>query len=188
MELQSLRQAVTGSELFAWLATYSYFDDCPGSCSPTRSAAQTLGLRLHEERIYNVFQTYSPPPDPAYWKNEIERCFRNMVGIGFNGFLASSVYEHAELVGGLSIANRLPGVARERRLAEAGLLMCCQSNEEHLFRRGGRYVDKLLKGALPSQVTIEPAKFDLIINMRTARAIGLTLPRSLLDLASAIIE
>lgn len=177
MQLQSLRQAVTGTERFAWLASNSYFDDCYGDCAPIRSAAQILGLGLHKFNIYNFDG-----------KNEIERCFRSMVGIGCNGFLARPRLEDAELVGGLAIANRLPGMAKDRRFAEAGLLMCCQSNEAYLYRRGGRYVDKLLNGALPSQVTIEPAKFDLIINMRTARAIGLTPPRSLLDMASEIIE
>ena len=71
----------------------------------------------------------------------------------------------------------------------AGGLMSYAANFPDLFRRAGDYVDKILRGAKPSDIPVEqPTKFDLIINLTTAKALGLTVPPTLLALAEELIE
>jgi putative tryptophan/tyrosine transport system substrate-binding protein len=89
----------------------------------------------------------------------------------------------------LAVQNRLPGVHLLREYAEAGLLVTYGPDMEALFRRATTYVDKILKGARPTDLPIEqPTKFELLINLKTAKALGLTIPPSLLLRADQVIE
>jgi putative ABC transport system substrate-binding protein len=84
---------------------------------------------------------------------------------------------------------RLPTMHGSRDYVEAGGLMCYGPNYPDLFRRVGDYVDKILRGAKPADIPVEqPTKFDLIVNLVTARALGLTLPHTLLARADEVIE
>ena len=89
----------------------------------------------------------------------------------------------------LAAKHRLPAVYTARESVDAGGLMAFGANFADLFRRAATYVDKILKGAKPGDLPVEqPTKFDLIINLKTAKALGLTIPPSLLQRADQVIE
>ena len=86
-----------------------------------------------------------------------------------------------------ALAQRLPTVGWHREQAEAGILMTYGPNNEDIFRLAAIYVDKVLKGAKPADLPVEqPTKFDLVINLKTAKTLGLSIPQSLLLQADAI--
>jgi putative ABC transport system substrate-binding protein len=89
----------------------------------------------------------------------------------------------------IAIENKLPSVYTSREYIEAGGLIAYTPNYNDLFRRAASYVDKILKGAKPGELPIEqPRRFSLFINLKTARALGLMVPRSLLAGAEEVIE
>jgi len=89
----------------------------------------------------------------------------------------------------LALAARLPTIHGLREYVEAGGLMSYGPNLPALFRRAADFVDKILRGARPADIPVEqPTKFDLVINLTTAKALGLTVPRSLLASADEVIE
>jgi putative ABC transport system substrate-binding protein len=89
----------------------------------------------------------------------------------------------------LALAARLPTMHGFRELAEAGGLMSYGPNFPSLFRRAADYVDKILRGAKPSDLPVEqPTKFDLIVNLTTAKALSLQIPPTLLARADEVIE
>jgi putative ABC transport system substrate-binding protein len=89
----------------------------------------------------------------------------------------------------LAMARRLPLLVFSRETAEAGALASYGPSNSAIFRRAGYYIDKILKGAKPADLPVEqPTKFEFIINLKTAKALGLTVPPTLLTTADEVIE
>jgi putative ABC transport system substrate-binding protein len=92
-------------------------------------------------------------------------------------------------IANLAAKHRLPSMSPYREAAEAGGLMAYGANLADQLRRAATYVDKILKGAKPGDIPVEqPTKFELVINLKTAKALGLTIPPSLLLRADQVIE
>jgi len=99
------------------------------------------------------------------------------------------VMTHRVRINTLALAARLPTSFNYREYVEAGGLMSYGANLSDLFRRAAEYVDKILRGAKPGDLPVEqPTKFDLMINLTTAKALGLSIPESFLVRADGVIE
>jgi putative tryptophan/tyrosine transport system substrate-binding protein len=89
----------------------------------------------------------------------------------------------------LALRARLPTIYGFRAYVETGGLMSLGADVTHLFRRAAEYADKVLRGTKPAEIPVEqPTKFDLVINLTTAKALGLSLPAPLLARADEVIE
>ena len=141
-------------------------------------AAQALGVRLQFVEVRG--------PD------DFDRAFSDMTRLraGALTVLGSSmlINERRRVVD-LAAKNRLPAVYGLREYVDAGGLMSYGPNNVDLFRGAAAYVDKILKGAKPGDLSVEhPTKFELVINLKTAKALGLTIPQSVLARADEVIQ
>jgi len=123
---------------------------------------------------------------------DIDRAFSDMIEAhaGALTVLPSTMFviERRRLVD-LAAKNRLPAMYITREFVDAGGLMAYGSNLADLFRRAATYVDKILKGAKPADLPVEqPTKFEFVVNLKTAKALGLTIPPSLLQRADELIQ
>jgi putative ABC transport system substrate-binding protein len=104
-------------------------------------------------------------------------------------FTSSMFYAERTRIAELAAQSRVPAIYSVREFAEAGGLMTYGINLHESFRRAATYVDKILKGAKPADLPVEqPTKFELVINLKTAKALGLTIPPSLLQRADEVIQ
>jgi len=148
------------------------------SVKETELAAKTLGLQLQ----------YLGVEDPK----DLDTAFRNAVSWRAHAmiFLQSRVFgSRRKALVELAVKNRLPAIYPQREYVEAGGLMSYGPSFNDLFRRAATYVDKILKGAKPADLPVEqPTKFELVVNLKTAKALGLTIPPSVLLQADRVIE
>ncbi len=123
---------------------------------------------------------------------QIERAFTAMVKQRAQGVVMTNDalftqerYQIAEL----ALKRRIPSLCGVSRYADAGILLSYGQNIEENFRRAAVYVDKIIKGAKPADLPIEqPTKIELVVNMKTAKALGITIPQSILVRADKVIE
>jgi putative ABC transport system substrate-binding protein len=144
----------------------------------TESGARRLGLTLDHIKIREA--------------SELERAFSTIASRHHQALivLPTPVSDaNARRIADLSVKTRLAGVASNRQFADAGLLMAYGANYADQLRRAATYVDKILKGAKPADLPVEqPTKFELVINLKTAKALGLTIPHTILLQADQVIE
>jgi len=141
-------------------------------------AARALGVQLH------IVQARTPP--------EIEAAFAAMRSQRAGGVLIlrdQLFLTQRTQIAALAAKSRLPAVYGNREYAEAGGLMAYGASTPHMYRRAATYVDKILKGAKPADLPVEqPMRFELVINLKTAKALGLTIPQSILIRADEVIQ
>ena len=175
--LELLKEAVPGLSRAAILfnPTNHYM---PLALQSARKGAQMLHVSL---AIYEVRDTTTL--DAAFVTLTKDRPDALMVPA--DTFLVSQRSRIAQF----AIENKLPSVYTFREYIEAGGLIAYTPNYHDLFRRAASYVDKILKGAKPGELPIgQPTKFQLVINLKAAKALGLTVPPSLLARADEVIE
>jgi ABC-type uncharacterized transport system substrate-binding protein len=124
--------------------------------------------------------------------DELDRAFSAMKEARAGALIVESssmLFTSRTRLADLALKNRLPTVFAQREYAEAGGLMAYAADFSDLFRRTATYVDKILKGAKPGDLPVEqPVKFDFVINLKTAKALGLDVSPTLLGQADELIE
>ena len=144
----------------------------------TQAAAQVLAMKLQ------LLEVRSP--------NELDGAFAALISDGAGALLVLPQpfnFAHARRIIDLAAESRVPTVYPFRESAEVGGFMAYAANAPDMFRRAATYVDKILKGAKPADLPVEqPTKFELVINLKTAKALGITIPQSLLLRADDVIQ
>jgi putative tryptophan/tyrosine transport system substrate-binding protein len=143
-----------------------------------QAAAQALAVTLQR------FEVRSP--------NDLDDAFAAMTSGRAAGLLVVPhpfTFSHGRLIADLAAKRRLPAVYGFRESVEAGGLMAYAANAPDMFRRAATYVDKILKGTKPADLPVEqPKKFEFVINLKTAKQIGLTIPPNVLARADKVIR
>src|SRR5262249_3927209 len=153
------------------------FPDAVVEAGATQAAARSIGIQAatleirRAEDIGPAFESLKDHADALYVTAD------------------ALLNPHPIRINTLALQARLPTMHDFRELVEAGGLMSYGPNFASMFRRAAEYVDKILRGAKPGDLPVEqPTKFELVINLKTAKALGLTIPQSLLLRADQVIE
>ena len=173
--LELLKDALPKISRVAYLGMKTDWEGPPGES--VKAAAKALNVTLlHAEHTPNEYASAfaviaRQRPDALFVANSAPQ------------------YAHRRVIVEFAVKNRLPGMYGWREFVEAGGLMSYGVSASDLFRRAAGYVDKILKGANPADLPIEqPTKFELVINLKTAKALGLTIPPSVLIRADEVIR
>jgi putative ABC transport system substrate-binding protein len=148
-----------------------------GQFAVVRSVAQSLGVELTPVNVRDT--------------DEIERAVVAFARSGNGGVIvtAGGTAAHRKLIISLAARYKLPSVYPYRYYAVDGGLISCGTNTHDPVRRAAEYVDRILKGEKPADMPVQaPTKFELVINLKTAKVLGLTIPQSLLATADEVIE
>jgi len=174
--LELLRQVVPNLQRFAIIVN----PDSSGAVSEmleVQTAAKTLGLETSTIEIQRTEDIA-----PAF---ETAKRGADAVFIAIDPLLTA----HRVGISILAVGARLPTISSQREFVDAGTLISYGPNFPDLFRRAGDLVDKVLRGAKPADLPVEqPTKSDLVVNLTTAKALGLAIPQSLLATADEVIE
>jgi len=150
----------------------------PVTVKGLQGRGRSLGVQLH----------FLPVRGP----DEFDKAYQAVLTKRAQGILVLAdpmTFAHRRQLARLAVKHGLPAMGSLRDYAEAGSPMSYWADGTDLVRRAASYVDKILKGAKPGDLPIEqPTKFELVINLKTAKALGLTIPQSLLQRADQVIE
>jgi putative ABC transport system substrate-binding protein len=142
------------------------------------AAAPKLGLATQAFQVRSV--------------SELESAYGAMTKAGMQAVVVNAeslFYQGKQSIAKLELAHRLPTCVWVKEVVEAGALMSYGTDQRAIARRVAGYVDRILKGERPADMPVEqPTRFELIINLKTARALGLTVPPTLLAQADQVIE
>jgi putative ABC transport system substrate-binding protein len=152
----------------------------------TTAGIQDFEAAAHALKIpIQSLEVRGPNPD-------FEGAFRAAAKERVNGLITirdAVTASYLKRIADLAIKNRLPSMNEDSAYVEAGGLMSYATNDAESFRRAATYVDKILKGAKPAEMPVEqPTDFELVINLKTANQIGLTIPQSVLYRADKVIK
>jgi putative tryptophan/tyrosine transport system substrate-binding protein len=150
----------------------------PPAWEETQTAARSLGIQAELLDVRN--------------KDDIARAFEKAAHARVDGLLVgieAVVQQHRTMIVILSERQHLPTIYASREYVEAGGLMSYGVSYPDLYRRAAGFVDKIFKGARAGDLPVEQAtKFELVINLKTAKALGLAIPQSILLRANEVIE
>ena len=124
---------------------------------------------------------------PADIQNAIEG-LAQQAGAGLAVMPDSFGLVHRDLIVGLAIEHQLPMISPYRSYVQSGGLLSYGIDIPDLFGRAALYVDRILKGEKPGDLPVQPTKYEFVLNLKTAKALGLTVPPSILALADEAIE
>ncbi len=153
-------------------------DSSPLAWKESQLPAPKLGLQLHSMEVRS--------------SDDLDKAFEDATRARVGALIVTPdpvLVRNLKRIAGLAAKNRLPSIFHLKEFADSGGLVAYGVHRSDMFRRAATYVDKILKGAKPADLPIEqPTKFELVINAKTAKALGLTIPPSLLQRADQIIE
>jgi putative ABC transport system substrate-binding protein len=171
-----LREILPGLRRMAVMGNLGYLA-VPLEMREVEAAARTLGLEIDTAELRRAADI-----SPAFdlFKSRVQALYVCTDAL---------VNANSVRINTLAAGAHLPTMYPTRSYVDEGGLMAYGANNTDLFRRAGDYVDKILRGAKPGDIPVEqPTKFDLVINLTTAKAIGLTIPESFLQRADELIE
>jgi putative tryptophan/tyrosine transport system substrate-binding protein len=150
----------------------------PLALKEVEAAARSLAVRLQ------ILEVRGP--------EELDNAFAAMTRERAGAVLVLAdpmTFFHRTRIADLAVKRHLPAMYGVRESIDAGGLVSYWANQADLYRRAGSYVDRILKGAKPGDLPIEqPTRFELVINLKTAKALGLTIPQSVLGRADELIQ
>jgi putative ABC transport system substrate-binding protein len=153
--------------------------DIQASFQDFETAARALKIQLQS------LEVRGPNPD-------LEGAFQAAAKGRVNGLVTvrtALLINYRKQIADLAIKNRLPSIQEGSDFVEAGGLMSYSANDTEVFRRAAYYVDRILKGTKPADLPVEqPTKFEFVINLKTAKQIGVTIPQSVLYRADKVIK
>jgi len=193
---------ITGFSLDAGLETITKRIALLKEVSPGMSRMAVLILRPYwVDRYDAVFReaasamgvtAISAPFESRADEAEIRRAFAGMADANADGLYVTPAPEnltHRKLIADLAVLAGLPSVSFYREIAEAGGLMSYGPDIVDVFRRAAGYIDQILRGSNPAEMPFQqPTRFDFVVNLKTAQALGLTIPVDLLVQADEVIE
>jgi putative ABC transport system substrate-binding protein len=160
-----------------------------------------VGVLLHRDYVQQVVKDLEPAaasigiallPVGVDSIEDLPRRFDEMTAAGADGYLVIAeprTDTMRDAIAALALRHRLPGVGQIRRHADAGVLLSYGASLSAIHRRQAYFVDRILKGAKPTDLPVEqPTELELVVNLKTAKALGLTIPQSILIRADEVVE